>query len=157
MLAVFLIGGAMANLIVALRIADLASPIVGATDKCEVSFKFENKVSRIHEDPRVTKPYSEDQWRAILALGDEVDTVLAQGDVRLTMGGEPTFVSIDDMDSPQWNTAALGEHKRERAEVLFRRMWKRFAEGGVLLSVGTWMFAMGPRVRLPSSATACTS
>ena len=61
MLGVFLVGGAMANLIVALRIPELASPIVGATDKCEVSFKFENKVSRIHEDPRVTKPYSEDQ------------------------------------------------------------------------------------------------
>ena len=34
------------------------------------------------------------------------------GDVRLTMGGEPTFVSIDDMEGAEWNTAALGPAKR---------------------------------------------
>jgi transglutaminase-like putative cysteine protease len=91
-----------------------AAPITGATDKCEVKFKYENRVERIHEDPRVTKPYTQEQWPAILALGDEVDSSLDHQDVRLTMGGEPTFVSNDDMDSPQWNTAALGEHKLER-------------------------------------------
>ena len=129
-----------------------ASPIVGATDKCEVSFKFENKVTRIHEDPRVTKPYTEDQWRAILALGDEVDAALLKGDVRLTMGGEPTFVSIDDMDSPQWSTAALGEHKLQRAGVLLRRLKEVFAKDAVLhYGQGKWY----PGEQLPRWAMTC--
>ncbi len=95
-----------------------AAAITGFSDKCEVKFDVEMRVERIHEDPRVTKPYSDPQWQQILALGDQVDHELNQQDVRLTMGGEPTFVSIDDMESPQWNTDALGEHKRERAEAL---------------------------------------
>ena len=129
-----------------------ASPIVGATDKCEVTFRFENKVSRIHEDPRVTKPYTEEQWREILALGDEVDEALFEGDVRLTMGGEPTFVSIDDMDSPQWSTAALGEHKLERAGVLLRRLKEAFAKGAVLhYGQGKWY----PGEQLPRWAMTC--
>ena len=65
-------------------------------------------VTRIHEDPRVTKPYTEEQWAEIEALGHQVDADLKRGDVRLTMGGEPTFVSIDDMDGPEWNTAGAG-------------------------------------------------
>ncbi len=129
-----------------------ASPIVGKTDQCEVTFKFENKVSRIHEDPRVTKPYTEDQWRAILNLGDEVDSVLQAGDVRLTMGGEPTFVSIDDMDSPQWNTAALGAHKLERAGVLLRRLKETFGKDAVLhYGQGKWY----PGEQLPRWAMTC--
>ncbi|MGV6818838.1 MAG: transglutaminase family protein [Thiotrichales bacterium] len=109
-----------------------AAPITGAVDKCEVEFEFENSVTRVHEDPRVTKPYTEEQWSLVDQLGQKVDAQLKTEDVRLTMGGEPTFVSIDDMDSPEWNTEALGPHKRERAEVLFRRLWARFAPGGVL-------------------------
>jgi uncharacterized protein (DUF2126 family)/transglutaminase-like putative cysteine protease len=109
-----------------------AAPIAGAVDPCEVAFRFENKVTRIREDPRVTKPYSEEQWSAIQTLGEQVDRQLKLGDVRLTQGGEPTFVSIDDMDSPEWNTEALGEHKRERAEDLLRRLYRRWAQGGVM-------------------------
>ena len=116
-----------------------AAPIDGLTDKCEVEFKFVNEVTRIREDPRVTKPYTDEQWQAVLALGEQIDEELRDGDVRLTMGGEPTFVSIDDMDSAQWNTAALGKHKRERSEELLRRLWKRFAPGGALhYSQGKW-------------------
>lgn len=109
-----------------------AAPITGAVDECGVSFYFENKVSRIHEDPRVTKPYTEDEWQQIKQLGAHVDGLLKVGDVRLTQGGEPTFVSIDDMDAPEWNTEALGEHKRERAEDLLRRLYARWAPGGVM-------------------------
>jgi uncharacterized protein (DUF2126 family)/transglutaminase-like putative cysteine protease len=109
-----------------------AAPITGGfIGEAECEFSFENKVTRIHEDPRVTKPYSEDQWKSIESLGHEVDRILQENDVRLTMGGEPTFVSIDDMESAQWNTAADGWHKRERAGVLVRRLQERFGPGGV--------------------------
>lgn len=109
-----------------------AAPVSGATDKCEVEFVFENSVTRLHEDPRVTRPYSDDQWQDVMALGEKVEAELIGNDVRLTMGGEPTFVSIDDMDGAEWNITAMGPHKRGRAEVLFRRMWKAFADGGLL-------------------------
>jgi len=109
-----------------------AAPVTGSMDECEVEFRHDNRVTRIHEDPRVTRPYSDRQWEAVLALGEQVDREIDAGDMRLTMGGEPTFVSIDDMDSPEWNIAALGEHKRERAEVLLRRLWQCFAKQGVL-------------------------
>lgn len=129
-----------------------ASPIVGASDKCEVTIKFENQVTRIHEDPRVTKPYTEEQWQSILALGDKVDHTLLDGDVRLTMGGEPTFVSIDDMDSPQWNTEALGEHKFERAVVLLMRLKEKFGKNAILhYGQGKWY----PGEQLPRWAMTC--
>ena len=56
----------------------------------------------------MTKPYSDEQWAAIEALGHQVDADLKAHDVRLTMGGEPTFVSIDDMDGAEWNTHRAG-------------------------------------------------
>ena len=79
-------------------------------------------VQRIVESPRVTKPYTDAQWEAILACGRAVDADLAAGDVRLTMGGEPTFVSATDRDADEWNTAALGPTKRARATDLLRRL-----------------------------------
>jgi uncharacterized protein (DUF2126 family) len=55
------------------------------------------------------------------------------------MGGEPTFVSIDDMESAQWNTAALGPHKLERAQDLWNRLTKHFAPNGLKFSgQGKW-------------------
>ena len=116
-----------------------AAPITGATSKCEVKFHFSNTVRRIHEDPRVTKPYTEEQWQSIIELGNQVDGELAANDIRLTMGGEPTFVSIDDMESAQWNTAALGDDKLRLAENLVHRLQQRFAPGGVLhYGQGKW-------------------
>ena len=91
-----------------------AAPVSGAVSPSEVEFHHEMRVTRIHEDPRVTKPYTDDQWQAICQLGEHIDEELATGDVRLTMGGEPTFVSIDDMDGEEWNTAALGPTKKRR-------------------------------------------
>ncbi|MGB5465934.1 MAG: transglutaminase family protein [Sedimenticolaceae bacterium] len=129
-----------------------AAAVSGAVDPSEVEFKFVNQVTRIHEDPRVTLPYSDEQWSAVMALGERIDAELDQNDVRLTMGGEPTFVSIDDMDGAEWNTAALGEDKRERAEVLLRRLWQRFAPGGVLHhGQGKWY----PGEPLPRWALSC--
>jgi uncharacterized protein (DUF2126 family)/transglutaminase-like putative cysteine protease len=100
---------------------------------------FEMAVTRVHEDPRVTKPYSEDDWRSIDALGEQVDAELEAQGVRLTQGGEPTFVSIDDMDGPEWNFTALSPEKRELAGVLTRRLMARFASGALLhVGQGKW-------------------
>jgi uncharacterized protein (DUF2126 family)/transglutaminase-like putative cysteine protease len=116
-----------------------AAPVVGATDKCETEFSFSNTVTRIHEDPRVTKPYTEEQWTAIQAVGYKVDEDLVKGDVRMTMGGEPTFVSIDDMESEQWNTAADGKHKRFLSHDLIFRLREQFGPGGMLhYGQGKW-------------------
>ena len=116
-----------------------AAPVEGMTDVCETEFVFENSVKRIFESPRVTKPYTEQQWKEINNLGYKVEKQLEKGDVRLTMGGEPTFVSIDDMESPEWNTDADGPHKRELAADLTKRLFDKFAKGGVLHQAqGKW-------------------
>ncbi len=109
-----------------------AAPISGATDPCEVEFEYSNVVTRVREDPRVTKPYSDEQWAAIDTLGHAVDADLVAGDVRLTMGGEPTFVSIDDMESAQWNIDADGPEKRALATDLAHRLTERFAPHGLV-------------------------
>jgi uncharacterized protein (DUF2126 family)/transglutaminase-like putative cysteine protease len=98
----------------------------------KTEFEFHMSVTRVKEDPRVTKPYTDAQWASIRTLGRKVDEDLVAGDVRLTMGGEPTFVSIDDPDAAEWNTAAFGPKKYERADVLVRRLRDRFASGGFL-------------------------
>lgn len=108
-----------------------AAPVTGSVDECQTQFYHHNRVKRIYEAPRVTRPYSEEQWRAIMALGRSVDRHLNVQDVRLSMGGEPTFVSIDDMESAEWNTEALGAQKRQLAEDLFWRLFDRFAPGGL--------------------------
>jgi len=116
-----------------------AAPVTGGTDKCEVEFEFSNTVERLHEDPRVTKPYTDEQWYHIDALGQYVDKQLIEGDVRLTMGGEPTFVSVDDMEGDEWNTHADGANKRERAQQLTIRLRDVFAKGAMLhYGQGKW-------------------
>ncbi len=129
-----------------------AAPITGAVDKCEAEFAFSMSVRRVREDPRVTKPYTEEQWQEIDALGHTVDAMLRRQDVRLTMGGEPTFVSIDAVDAPEWNTTALGTQKRELAGQLLTRLRRRFAPGGLLhCGIGKWY----PGESLPRWALAC--
>ncbi len=116
-----------------------AAPIEGLIDECEVQFDHEMRVSRIHESPRVTKPYTEEQWQAVLALGERVDAQLEAGDVRLTMGGEPTFVGIDARDAPEWNTDALGPTKRGFATELVHRLRAEYGQGGFLhFGQGKW-------------------
>lgn len=109
-----------------------AAPITGATDPVEVEFSFRNEVRRVHEDPRTTKPFTEQQWARIDALGESVDQRLVAGDVRLTMGGEPTFVALDDARSAQWNTDADGPEKRELADDLAARLQATYARGGAV-------------------------
>ena len=116
-----------------------AAPVTGAIDECQVEFSYENKVVRVHEDPRVTKPFSTGNWRRINALGKQVDSLLNRQKVKLTMGGEPTFVSVDDMESAQWNTAALGKDKRQLAGNLLQALKKQFGPKGVLqFGQGKW-------------------
>jgi uncharacterized protein (DUF2126 family)/transglutaminase-like putative cysteine protease len=114
-----------------------AAPISGAVDPAEVSFGFDMTIARIGEKPRVTLPFSDAAWEALEALGQAVDKDLAES--RLTLGGEPTFVSIDDYQAEEWNTAALGPTKRVIADDLIRRLRKRFAPGGLLhYGQGKW-------------------
>ncbi len=121
-------------------------------DKCEVEFYFHNEVRRIHEDPRVTKPYTEEQWAAIEALGHKVDAEIKANDVRLTMGGEPTFVSIDNMEGTEWNIAALGPAKKGLAEDLLLRLKGHYVPGGLLhIDQGKWY----PGEQLPRWALSC--
>jgi uncharacterized protein (DUF2126 family)/transglutaminase-like putative cysteine protease len=116
-----------------------AAPITGAIDPCEVEFHHSNEVVRIHEDPRVTKPYSDEQWAGIMGLGDKVEQRLESGDVRLTMGGEPTFVSVDDMESEQWNTAADGKEKQKLSNSLLHKLSGKFGPGGLFhYGQGKW-------------------
>lgn len=116
-----------------------AAAISGGVEDCETEFDFAMSIERVHEDPRVTKPYTDEQWEAIDRLGAEVDQQLADGDVRLTMGGEPTFVSIDSPDDPQWQTEALGEEKNRLANDLMRRMKVRFGDGPLIhYGQGKW-------------------
>lgn len=129
-----------------------AAPIVGLTSKAEVEFDFQMEITRIQESPRVTKPYTPEQWEDIVALGNLIDQDLKDGDVRLTMGGEPTFVSIDDMDGDEWNTTAIGPNKRRLSSELIKRLQKQFSPGGLLFyGQGKWY----PGEQLPRFALAC--
>ncbi len=130
-----------------------AAPIEGGLfDKVETDFKFEMKVTRVLDRPRVTKPYTEEEWQALVACGKEVDRRLFEGDVRLTMGGEPTFVSSREPDAPEWNTAALGGRKEEMADRLLRRLHAAWQPGGFLFhGQGKWY----PGEPLPRWAQAC--
>ena len=119
-----------------------AAPIAGgftAAGTPQTTFDFDMKVTRVSEHPRITKPFSDEAWDKLNATGRTVDAALKEGDVRLTMGGEPTFVSIDDFESAEWNTAAVGPMKRGLADKLIRRLRERFAPGGFLhYGQGKW-------------------
>jgi uncharacterized protein (DUF2126 family)/transglutaminase-like putative cysteine protease len=129
-----------------------AAPITGAVDESEVEFEHTMSVRRIYESPRVTRPYTDDQWHAILETGRQVDAALRAEDVRLTMGGEPTFVSVDDRDGDEWNAAALGPTKRLRAAELLWRLRQRFGvQGFTHFGQGKWY----PGEQLPRWALGC--
>src|SRR5688572_7163379 len=129
-----------------------AAPISGTLEECEVDFSHEMSVARIWEAPRVTKPYREEEWQQIERLGRAVDADLQAQDVRLTMGGEPTFISIDDPDGEEWNTAALGPTKKRLAADLFHRLRRRYAKQGLVhFGQGKWY----PGEQLPRWSLNC--
>ena len=116
-----------------------AAPITGTLGPCEVEFGYAMSVARIHEDPRVTKPYTNEQWEAIDRVGHQVDQRLEAGQVRLTMGGEPTFVSVDDQEGATWNTAAVGGGKRAYADKMVHQLRQQMAPKSLLhIGQGKW-------------------
>ena len=117
----------------------LAAPVSGLVDQCKTTLEHEMSVTRFHEEPRVTKPYTPEQWSAVLRLGGQVDAKLREGDVRLTMGGEPTFIAANDMDADEWNTAALGPTKKKLAVDLYQRLRAEYAPNGLVhFGQGKW-------------------
>jgi uncharacterized protein (DUF2126 family)/transglutaminase-like putative cysteine protease len=109
-----------------------AAPISGGTEVCTTVLEFSNTVTRVHEDPRVTLPYPDEGWRTICEVGHRVDERLTAGDVRLTVGGEPTFVSVDNQTDEEWTTAADGPHKHQRASDLAARLKTVWAPHGLI-------------------------
>ncbi len=129
-----------------------AAPVTGAVEECAVQFEHTLRVDRVWEAPRVTKPYTEAQWTQIELLGRAIDEDLVALDVRLTMGGEPTFVSVDDPDGAEWNTAALGKNKRALAVDLYQRLRERYAPTGLAhFGQGKWY----PGEQLPRWSLNC--
>ena len=108
-----------------------AAPVSGALDECECEFEHSMQVTRIWEAPRVTKPYTEASWFQIDAMGGQVDADLQRLDVRLTQGGEPTFVSVDDRDGAEWNTEAMGPSKRILGASLLDKLRHEYAPHGL--------------------------
>ena len=129
-----------------------AAPITGVLDECEVSFTHEMKVTRVFEAPRVTKPYTDEQWVEIESLGHAIDADLNAHDVRLTQGGEPTFVSIDDPDGAEWNTEAMGPNKKRLATDLYHRLRNKYGPKGLVhFGQGKWY----PGEQLPRWSLNC--
>jgi len=129
-----------------------AAPVSGMVEPCEVEFEHAMSVRRIWESPRVTKPYSEQQWEEIEELGHAIDDDLDELDVRLTMGGEPTFVALDHPEGEEWNTAAMGPTKKPLAAELYHRLRQQYAAQGLPhFGQGKWY----PGEQLPRWALNC--
>ena len=129
-----------------------AAPVTGGIDECKTEFFHHMEVTRVWEAPRVTKPYSDAQWVEIENLGHRIDGELNALDVRLTQGGEPTFVAVDDPDGAEWNTDALGPTKRLYAADLFHKLRDKYAPKGFMhFGQGKWY----PGEQLPRWSLNC--
>ena len=132
--------------------AAISGSIIGEEEPIETKFDFHMSVTRVYESPRVTLPYRDSQWREIEALGRKIDEELIANDVRLTMGGEPTFVSVTNRDGLEWNFTALSPEKQAKGEMLLKRLRDRYASGALLhYGQGKWY----PGEPLPRWAYGC--
>ncbi|MES2205652.1 MAG: transglutaminase family protein [Pseudomonadota bacterium] len=112
-----------------------AAPVYGFTSPCESEFDFSMIVERIQEAPRHTFPYTDDTWQAIDAMGERVDVALNEAGLKLTQGGEPTFIATNNSTGPEWNFTALSPEKRVYGETLLERLANRLG------AEGTWRHA----------------
>ena len=132
--------------------ASNAAPIGGTVEPANVEFSYSMSIRRVNETPRLSKPFSDEDWAQVEEVAHLVDEDLAAQDVRLTMGGEPTFVGIDEPESPQWNIDALGPIKRVRGLELIGRLREKMAPGALLhYGQGKWY----PGEPLPRWALSC--
>lgn len=131
-----------------------AAPISGSVEDCKTEFDFYMRVQRVREQPRVTLPYTDAQWKEILQVGHSIDEQMAAADLHLTMGGEPTFISADDMEGAEWNSSAVGPHKLRLSQQLIKRLAATVGDGaGALLHFGTGKWYPGES--LPRWAYTC--
>jgi uncharacterized protein (DUF2126 family)/transglutaminase-like putative cysteine protease len=133
--------------------ASQAAPIEGTVELANVDFSYSMSVRRLHDAPRPSKPFTEEDWLQVKHVAHRVDADLEAQDVRLTMGGEPTFVGIDEPESPEWNIDALGPMKRTRGLALIRCLREKVAPGALLhYGQGKWY----PGESLPRWALSCS-
>lgn len=131
-----------------------AAPVSGTVEPADVAFTFDFSIRRLNGSLDFAQPYTEAEWAAVREVAYRIDLDLNRQDVRLTLGGEPTFVGIDEPESPQWNVEALGALKRTRGLELIRALRERTAPGGLLhLGQGKWY----PGEPLPRWAFFCIS
>jgi len=116
-----------------------AAPIAGSVEPVEAEFEYSFLLERVHEPRRPSKPLTDDEWRRVKSVAHEIDRELDAHDVRLTMGGEPTYVGIDEPESPQWNLEAHGSLKRNRGMALVQALRRRVGHGALLhYGMGKW-------------------
>ncbi|MCB1202024.1 MAG: transglutaminase family protein [Leptospiraceae bacterium] len=119
-----------------------AAPIEGyilGKEKIDTQFHFEMNITRLPSAARVTLPYTEDEWQQIYSLGHQIDIRMREHGLKLTMGGEPTFVASDKPEALEWNFAAAGKDKRERAEKLLAQIADQTGKGGLpFFGQGKW-------------------
>ena len=132
--------------------ASQAAPISGTAERASTEFSYEMSVRRLNDSRPRPQSDAEEQWLRIRQVAHRVDADLEAHDVRLTMGGEPTYVGIDEPESAQWNIDALGDDKRTRGLALIQALREKMAPGGLLhYGQGKWY----PGEQLPRWALSC--
>jgi uncharacterized protein (DUF2126 family) len=132
--------------------ASQAAPISGTAERASTDFSYEMSVRRLNDSRPRPQGDAEEQWLRIRQVAHRVDADLEAHDARLTMGGEPTYVGIDEPESAQWNIDALGDDKRTRGLALIQALREKMAPGGLLhYGQGKWY----PGEQLPRWALSC--
>ena len=132
--------------------ASQAAPIEGTVEPADAEFGYTMSVRRLNDVGRPSKPFTEEAWHRVTQVAHSIDNELHALDVRLTMGAEPTFVGVDDPESPQWNIDALGAAKWMRGLALIQGLREKMAPCALLhYGQGKWY----PGEPLPRWALSC--